>query len=91
MATDGPLLFLQSWYGAQSNGFWEHGNGVTIDLTGTVLEEKKMQEIAVQRSAKDWIVCKVDHNQFKGEGDPLKLGMILQIFQNWASRDATVK
>ena len=103
MATDGSLLFLQSWYGTQSNGFWEHGNGVTIeslatpgwavtiDLTGTEFEDKAMPEFAAHRTAKDWIVCKVDHNQFKGEGDPQKLGMILQVFQNWATRAAAVK
>ncbi len=50
-----------------------------------------MQEFAAHRSAKDWIVCKVDHNRFKGEGDPQKLAMILQIFQNWVLNAATVK
>jgi len=97
MATVGPFSFLQSWYIEQLNGFWEHGNGVTIeslatpgwavtiDLAGTALEERPMQEVAAHRSAKDWVVCKVYHNRFKGEGDPQKLRMILQIFQNWAS------
>ena len=103
MAAIGPFSFLQSWYQAQLNGYWEHGNGVTIeslatpgwavtiDLAGTALEDEKMQEVKSQRSATDWIVVTVDHNRFKGEGDPQKLAMILQIFQNWASREATVK
>ena len=64
---------------------------MTLDLSGTELEDKAMPEFAAHRTAKDWIVCKVDHNQFKGEGDPQKLGMILQVFQNWATRAAAVK
>ena len=103
MTTEGPFSFIQAWYLGQLNGFWEHGNGVTIeslatpgwavtiDLFGTALEEREMEEFAVHRSDKDWFVCRVDHNRFKGEGDPHKLGMILQVFQNWASRASTVK
>ena len=55
MAAEGPFSFLQSWYLAQLNGYWEHGNGVTIeslatpgwavtiDVAGTALEERAMQ------------------------------------------------
>ena len=101
--TEGSLTFLQSWYASQTNGFWEHGGGVTIeslatpgwavtiDLAGTPLEESAMQEFTAQRSAKDWVVCRVDHAQFKAEGDPQKLALILQLFQNWAAREAAVK
>ena len=103
MTTESSLSFLQTWYAAQSNGFWEHGYGITIeslatpgwsvtvDLADTALERKSMAEIASQKSAKDWIACKVEHGRFKGQGDPQKLAMILQIFQNWAAREETVK
>ena len=47
-----------------------------------------MREVSAQRSAKDWIVCRVEHNQFHGEGDPQKLAAILHVFQSWASQPA---
>jgi hypothetical protein len=86
VATEGSLLFLQSWYVAQLNGFWEHGNGVTIeslatpgwavtiDLTGTEFEDKAMPEFAAHRTAKDWIVCKVDHNHIQGRRRSAEIG-----------------
>ena len=95
--------FLESWYEAQCNGAWEHANGVTIeslasagwlvtiDLQETPLEAHPMREVSSQRSDKDWMICKVEHNQFRGEGDPKKLSAILQVFETWASRAATVK
>jgi len=103
VATEGSLAFLQTWYAAQSNGFWEHGRGitieslatpgwsVTIDLEETALERKPMQRIASQKSSTDWIVCEIDHARFKGQGDPGKLALILQIFQTWAARDDTLE
>jgi hypothetical protein len=30
------------------------------------------------------MVCEVDRNQFRGQGDPEKLVSILEIFQAWA-------
>jgi hypothetical protein len=100
---DDPVRFLTSWYAARCNGFWEHGNGITIetlatpgwgitiDLSETPLEEASMPPYSVRRSPHDWVACKVEHRRFVGEGDPTKLGVILQVFQGWASRHATVK
>ena len=97
------LEFLQAWYRAQSNGDWEHANGVTIetldnpgwlvtiDLALTALEDQPMQPVRQERSPTDWLICEVDHNQFRGQGDPQKLQTILQIFQSWASQVAKVK
>lgn len=95
--------FLESWYEAQCNGTWEHANGVTIetlagagwlvtiDLQETPLEARPMREFSAQRSDKDWMVCRVEHNQFRGEGDPKKLSAILRVFETWASRTPKVK
>lgn len=95
--------FLESWYESRCNGVWEHANGVTIetlatagwlvtiDLQETPLEARRMREVSAQRSEKDWMVCKVEHNQFRGEGDPKKLSAILRVFETWASEDATVE
>ena len=98
-----PLDFLQSWYRAQSNGEWEHVHGVTIetldnpgwlvtiDLVGTPLENEPMPPVRQERSPHDWLVCEVEHRQFRGQGDSQKLLAILQVFQNWAAEAAKVK
>ena len=91
-----PVEFLQAWYRAQSNGHWERSHGitieslnnpgwlVTIDLDGTALENRTMPAVARETSQRDWMVCEVDRNQFRGQGDPEKLVSILEIFQAWA-------
>jgi hypothetical protein len=96
-----PVEFLQTWYRAQSNGHWECSHGitveslnnpgwiVTIDLEGTPLENRAMPSVAREISQRDWMVCEVDHNQFRGQGDPEKLVSILEIFQAWAESAPT--
>jgi hypothetical protein len=98
-----PIDFLQTWYLGQCNGEWEHVQGVTIetldnpgwmitvDLAGTPLADRSMSAVQEERSARDWLSCEVDHNQFRGQGDPLKLGAILQVFQDWAIASVTVE
>jgi hypothetical protein len=90
--------FIETWYESQCNGVWEHANGVTIetlanagwlvtiDLQETPLEARPMREISAQRSDTDWMICKVEHSQFRGEGDPKKLSAILRVFETWASQ-----
>jgi hypothetical protein len=90
------LEFLESWYRAQCNGYWEHANGITIetldipgwmvsiDLAETTLEDRPMQTVRQERSDKDWIVCTVERNRFRGQGDSTKLGAILEVFRKWA-------
>ena len=98
-----PVEFLLAWYRSQCNGNWEHSNGVTIeslstpgwmvtiDLLETPLQEKPMAPIRQERSPTDWLVCEIDHNRFRGQGDSQKLVAILQAFQNWASQATQVK
>ena len=98
-----PIEFLQSWYRAQTNGEWEHARGVTIetldnpgwrvtiDLAGTSLDEASMKAVRREKSAHEWLVCEVDHGQFRGNGDARKLLTILQVFQSWAEEAAKVK
>jgi Immunity protein 53 len=92
-----PLEFLQAWYQDRSNGHWEQSHGVTIesidnpgwvvtiDLSGTPLEDQSMPAIERDVSKRDWLLCEVERNQFRGQGDPGKLLSILQIFQVWAA------
>ena len=104
-----PVDFLQAWYLAQSNGHWEQSRGVTIesldnpgwlvtiDLEGTRLEGRVMRTVARDASKRDWLLCEVNRNRFRGQGDPGKLLAILRVFQEWAESEteraesATVK
>jgi hypothetical protein len=95
-----PLQFLQAWYQARSNGLWERTHGVTIesldnpgwmvtiDLEGTPLENRAMPLLQREASPLDWLVCEVNFNRFRGQGDPAKLLPILQVFQAWAETTA---
>ena len=90
--------FLQSWFRAQCNGFWEHGKGVTIetldsggwmvtiDVAETTLEGHSMEPLRKERDAKDWIACTVEQNKFRGQGDSDKLDLILATFAAWAGQ-----
>jgi hypothetical protein len=96
-----PVEFLQSWYQTQANGEWERARGVTIetldtpgwmvsvDLIGTALDGRTMAAVQRERSAQDWLLCEVEENQFRGQGDSQKLLPILEIFQRWASGPAS--
>jgi Immunity protein 53 len=98
-----PVEFLQSWYQAQANGEWERFHGVTIetldtpawmvtvDLAGTPLDGRSMATVQAERSAGDWMLCEVEHNQFCGQGDSQKLVTILEIFQRWATGAAELE
>jgi|SRR5579862_5636588 len=95
--------FLQAWYQAQSNGEWERARGVTIetldtpgwmvtiDLAGTAIEGRSMAALQNERSPSDWLLCEVEQNQFRGQGDSQKLLVILEIFQRWAGEAPTIK
>ena len=92
--------YLQTWFRAQCNGFWEHGHGVTIetmdkggwmvtiDVAETSLGGQSMLPVRKERNEKDWIVCSVEHGKFRGQGDSTKLGEILEAFAAWASGSA---
>ena len=98
-----PLDFLQSWFLSQTNGEWEHVRGVTIetldsagwfvsiDLIDTQLQDRPMLPIRQEHSAQDWLVCRVEANQFRGQGDAKKLDAILEVFQNWAAAASKVE
>jgi immunity protein 53 of polymorphic toxin system len=98
-----PVEFLQSWLQGQANGEWERVRGVTIetldtpgwmvtiDLAGTQLDGRMMAAIQKEHSANDWLLCEVEQNQFRGQGDSQKLLAILEIFQRWASDATTLK
>jgi hypothetical protein len=87
---------LQHWYRAHCDGDWEHQSGisitsldnpgwsVTIDIAETVLAEAPFAEVRRERGDDDWIRCWVAEGQWRGVGDPLKLGLVLREFLTWA-------
>lgn len=91
------LGFLETWYRAQCNGYWEHAYGmtietldtpgwlVTIDLAETPLEDRSMEPLRQENSDKDWLVCTVERKRFRGQGDSAKLTAILEVFRHWVS------
>jgi hypothetical protein len=50
-----------------------------------------MSAIRQERSETDWLLCEIDHNRFRGQGDFHKLIPILQAFQTWATQASQVK
>lgn len=89
--------WLQAWYVGECNGDWEHQYGikietldnpgwlVTIDLTGTRLENIDYSPQEIHRSEDDWLSIRVESKIFRGAGGPLNLGEILHAFRVWAS------
>jgi hypothetical protein len=83
---------LQRWYSRQCDGSWEHQYGVSIDtldnpgwtvvvdLTGTDLQLTQMESIIEEKTEQDWLHCKIQDGKFVGNGGPLKLDAILDLF-----------
>ncbi len=83
---------LQSWYGENCDGRWEHQYGVlietldnpgwkvVIDLVGTDLESMQMESIVEENNESDWMNCKIENRKFVGNGGPFKLDVILRAF-----------
>ena len=85
------LQQLQTWYRAQCNGDWEHSYGVkidtldnpgwslSIDLTGTSLEQASFSKVTKGVIAgditenQDWLLCEVKEKTFTGAGGPNNL------------------
>ena len=90
---------LQQWYSAQCDGDWEHGFGIKIDtldnpgwaltvnLEGTLLEEKLFPEINIKENRRSWLYCSVKDRLFIGRGDPSRLEEMLTIFITWAQSE----
>ena len=95
------LTEIQDWYISECDGDWEHcfgvqiqtldnpGWSVSIDLSGTSLEEEDFDRIAhgvgaeAEEGCDDWLVCEVKEKKFLGHGGPQKLEEILGIFLRW--------
>ncbi len=89
------LEWLQCYFSECCNGDWEHtyqikiqtldnpGWSVEIALEDTVLEDMSLQEVSIQRSASDWLLCRVEDKVFRGGGGIGNLVEILKVFRDW--------
>ncbi|MDP1834605.1 MAG: Imm53 family immunity protein [Chlamydiales bacterium] len=94
--TEDDFLWLINWFYSQCNNDWEHGYGieitttenltwiVRIELTDTVLSEKKFMEVSKIKSSNDWIKCCVKNGKFEGAGGLDNLYEIFNVFRTWA-------
>ncbi|MBU0705984.1 immunity 53 family protein [Patescibacteria group bacterium] len=92
------LKWLQQFYKSQCNCEWEHtygikidtldnpGWGINIDLYDTDYRERKFDELRIERSENDWIICKIEKYIFKGAGGPQNLDEIIGVFRNWIEK-----
>lgn len=90
------LKDIQDWYQSNCDENWEHDYGVkidtldnpgwsvAIDLPGTNLDGKIIEQVKCELSESDWYVYKIENDQFIGYGDPTKLDFLLKTFIDWA-------
>ncbi len=77
---------------------WEHNFGVEfttidnpgwsvkIDLRGTNLENKVMENYQEEIDEDDWLFCTIENKKFIGTGGPKNLIKILEFFKTWAEQ-----
>jgi Immunity protein 53 len=86
---------LEKWYSARCNGDWEHQWGVEIgtldnpgwrvriDLAGTPKHGATLEQIAIERSEQDWIICWTADNRFHIACGPENLSEAIPLFMQW--------
>jgi Immunity protein 53 len=87
---------LSAWYSAQCNDDWEHQYGVTIgtldnpgwslriDLNGTNLNGCDFSILKIERTANNWVQCRIAGQKFEGFGGPENLSELIEVFLSWA-------
>jgi hypothetical protein len=96
-ATTSALHRLQRWFQAQSDGDWEHGEGIAIEtldnpgwslkisLAETPLEHKPFAELKRDyESETEWLTCFLRDGKFIGVCGPQKLEEMIEVFLTWA-------
>ncbi len=95
-ALDDYWLWLINWYDIQCNDDWEHSYGIvvksldnpgwsiSIDIRDTDLEEKKFEKVCIERSEKDWFLCKIQNGSFQAHCSTFNLIEVFKSFKHWA-------
>jgi hypothetical protein len=93
---DDLLGKISRWYDAHCNDNWEHHEGISIEsidnpgwslrvgLRDTELFGREFLTMEVQRSDRDWLVCRIVDETFEGVGGPANLPELIQTFLSWA-------
>ncbi len=91
------IEWIEDWYLSNCDGDWEHSCGIKIgtldnsgciiliNLSGTNLEDINFDIVDIERSADDWVYCKIEESLFKGAGGPKNLKEIIGVFSNWVT------
>jgi hypothetical protein len=97
------LTRLENWYSHHCDGTWEHQHGIRIetldnpgwrleiDLKGTPLILVHYADLGVERSATDWVKCRVQDGKFEGFGGPGNLSELLEAFLKWAEQAPLIR
>ena len=92
------LEWLEQYYLECCNGDWEHSWGIRIDtidnpgwcvkisLRDTTLETVYFEEMSLERTELDWIMCRVKDENFEGHGGTGNLREIIQVFRDWVEK-----
>lgn len=98
---DSDFIWLIDWCKDQCNGDWEHGGGITVstldnpgwsftvDLEGTLLEDKEFIKIKSEQSDDNWFICFVDNNKFEGRCGIKNLIEVIRIFRKWVTSSSS--
>ena len=93
------IFWLQNWYSQYCDGDWEHNENInihtidnpgwriTINLEGTLSENKSFKSIKKETSNNEWYHCFLRNGNFEGAGGPSNLIDILYVFKNWVEND----
>lgn len=98
---DDVLSRIEQWYASQCDGSREHQYGlrietidnpgwrVHIDLSGTKLHHCTFDEMSIDRTAANWLRCRIGDGKFEGFGGPENLKELLLVFLDWMERSKT--
>jgi hypothetical protein len=92
------LTRIEQWYASQCDGSWEHQYGlrietidnpgwrVHIDLSGTQLRYRTLDEMSVDRTETNWLRWRAGDGKFEGFGGPGNLKELLHKFLEWGDQ-----
>lgn len=90
------LAWLQAWHAHQCKEIGLEGGGIIIqslekpewiikiNLQMTPLHSKQFNDLTIQRTSHDWLVCKVTDDCFQGHCGLQNLLEVIDIFREWA-------
>ncbi len=96
MTSTDVVSWLEEFYSSYCDGDWEHewgieistldnpGWSVSIDLTGTALENVPFNELKIERNEAEWAHCWVRDSSWQGRGGARNLKELLETFRRWA-------